>query len=109
MDGLFCFYGKSLESGGVYRWEPLATKLRGGEAAAFRRQAEARRQLLANYSATAGLLKVEGLVIYQGKTLLGWKAVLGILFASSFWRLPLSGENPTDRTADPLLTAGTMP
>ena len=89
-DGLFCFYGKSLESGGVYRWEPLATKLRGGEAAAFRRQAEARRQLLANYSATAGLLKVEGPVIYQGKTLLGWKAVPGeSLFASSFWRLPL--------------------
>ncbi len=89
-DGLFFLYGKSTENGQVYRWEPLATRLRGGEATAFRRRAEARRQMLTGYSATAGLLKVEGPVIYQGKTLLGWEAVPGeTLFASAFWTLPL--------------------
>lgn len=76
-EGISYINGINTENQKIYRWEPLATKLRGEEAAGFRRSAEKRRKLLSELSGETGILIVEGPFNYQALTLLGWDALTG--------------------------------
>ncbi len=82
--GITCFSGKNLENGRIYRWEPLATRLRGDEAVNFRRKGENRARQLPSIPQEAGVLKVEGPITYRSNTLLGWEALSGEPLFSNF-------------------------
>lgn len=86
-EGISYINGIDPENQKVYRWEPLATKLRGEEAASFRRKAEQRRKLLTALSGETGILVVEGPFKYQSRTFLGWEVLIGerLVGSSSHW------------------------
>ncbi|MBA2133113.1 serine/threonine-protein kinase [Capillibacterium thermochitinicola] len=74
MDGIPFYYAKSAGDQRLLRWEPVATRLRWGEAGNLRSNALARKALAGETGVTDGILLVEGPVIYQGQTLIGWEA-----------------------------------
>ena len=86
-EGISYINGIDRENQKIYRWEPLATRFRGEEAASFRRKAEQRRKLLSNLSGETGILVVEGPFNYQSRTFLGWEALIGerLVGSSSHW------------------------
>lgn len=76
-DGICFYYGYREGEGKLYRWEPVATRLRQGEAGSFRRKAAGRAQMTGETLWPAGILPVTGPVSHQGETLIGWEARAG--------------------------------
>lgn len=73
-DGVPFYYAKNICDQRLFRWEPVATRLRWGEAGDFRAKIAARQTLAGAEGAPGGILLVVGPVIHQGHTLIGWEA-----------------------------------
>lgn len=83
-EGIPFYYGYRGTEQELYRWEPVATRLRQGEAGFFRRTAAGRARLTGETAEEAGLLPVTGPVAYQGEKLIGWAARSGEPLFSRF-------------------------
>ena len=73
-DGIPFYYAKNVCNQRLYRLEPVATRLRWGEAGKFRCQVAARKVLANEDGANEGILLVAGPLTHQGQTLIGWEA-----------------------------------
>lgn len=73
-DGIPFYYAKNVCNQRLYRLEPVATRLRWGEAGKFRCQVAARKVLANEDGANEGILLVTGPLTHQGQTLIGWEA-----------------------------------
>lgn len=71
--GILYMLGKKSHNGTLYRWEPLASRIHGYEAAIFRQNAEKRCKVLAA-SEQMGILPLEKPINHQGRLWIGWEA-----------------------------------
>ena len=95
-DGIPFYYAKNACDQRLYRLEPVATRLRWGEAGNFRCKVAARKDLDGKEGASGGILFVVGPVTYQGQRLIGWEARPG---------RPLFPDLPTTLSLEERLTA----
>ncbi|HHT49018.1 MAG TPA: hypothetical protein GXZ98_06970 [Firmicutes bacterium] len=73
-DGVPVYYGHRRTEARLYRWEPLATKLRWSEAGEIRQKAAPREALRGGELCPGGILPVTGPLSYQGSKFIGWEA-----------------------------------
>ena len=82
-EGVPLYYGQRVNSGALYRWEPMATRMRWGEVSRFRRKLAERSVQGEASRSVRGILPVAGPVPYQGQALIGWEVYPGeSLFAN---------------------------
>lgn len=75
--GITYTIGKRISDNALYRWEPLASRIRGYEAAMFRQNAEKRFKLMSNCPDHSGILTVEKPVNHLDQVWIGWEARTG--------------------------------
>lgn len=87
-EGGICYMlAKKSNGGTLYRWEPLASRIHGYEAAIFRQNAEKRCKILAATD-PMGILPLEKPVNHQGRLWIGWEARQGISPFSPNYQAP---------------------
>lgn len=73
-NGITYMLGKQLPDGALFRWEPLASRVHGYEAAIFRQTAEKRSKIRLNQPESTGILILEKPLNHQGQLWIGWEA-----------------------------------
>jgi len=85
--GICYMLAKKNNDGPLYRWEPLASRIHGYEAAVYRQNAEKRCKILAA-SEPMGILPLEKPINHQDKLWIGWEARQGISPFSPNYQAP---------------------
>lgn len=86
--GITYMLGKKLPDGALFRWEPLATRVHGYDAAMFRQIAEKRSKIRLNGPEASGILILEKPLNHQGQLWIGWEARPGKCPFSSEYTQP---------------------
>lgn len=71
-DGVPVILSKSIDDGSIMHWEPVATKLRGYDAALFRQEITARHKST-NHCTGSAILPLQKPLSYQERIWLGWE------------------------------------
>lgn len=77
-NGIRFLISKDTDTGKVLHWEPLATRIRGYEAALLRQEVGKRSEIYLDFNGKLAIIPLQPLLNHQGQTWIGWEEQTGI-------------------------------